>query len=149
MTAPASPPLTPEEIAELRRLHEEATPAPWENDGSEIIQVEKPWGTIIGQETRGAAYMTYEALVFKATDRALVAAVRNALPRLLAAAERAEGLAGALVAVTTCSHRKWERTNDYEFVCGLCMTLARAALAAYRRRSAGDEGPKATKGGEE
>lgn len=57
------------------------------------------------------------------------------------AAERAEEMARALLSVTTCSHRKWERTDDNEFVCGLCITLARAALAAYRGSAGGGTTP--------
>lgn len=61
-------PLTPEEIAELRRLDAEATPGPWVDAGG----VKSYFG--------GAGPGSQ-------ADTALIAATRNALPRLLDAAE--------------------------------------------------------------
>lgn len=86
--------LTPAEIAELRRLHEAATPGPWENgneyDGTRSCRITGPDGLDfkVDYEPQRHFYSQYK----DAAD--LIVAARNALPRLLDENERLRAAVG-------------------------------------------------------
>lgn len=67
--------MTPEQIKNLRDLAERATPGPWRTGPGAH-----------GYAVRGDGYL---AGVMRSDDAELIAAMRNALPELLDAAERA------------------------------------------------------------
>lgn len=146
MTAPASPPLTLAEIAELRRLHKEATPGPFalriakgpvRSGIQDAMEQAGLSGHYIMTESSIGAFGEDVAFVPDAgrdlaafmTAR-LFAAARNALPRLLLAAERAEGLARAAEAYLEL----YEPQNAKRFwdEAGVKRSEVVAALAAYR-----------------
>ena len=92
--------VTREEIAELRRLEAEATPGPWRHEGcGEVVQliehdsVSGSWDYYPGSADIASNATDYhtgsEGGIYKADDAALIAAMRNAIPSLLSAAERA------------------------------------------------------------
>ena len=66
--------MTPEEIAELKRLLEKATPGPWINKDGFLCTEDPSWCDIADCELD--------------EDAALIAAAVNALPRLIAEVER-------------------------------------------------------------
>lgn len=83
-----SDPLTPEEIAELRRLASEATPGPWrailpdEEDASVVLDDDGPGVAEIARMGQaGAEFYDHK-------NASLIVAARNALPRLLNEIER-------------------------------------------------------------
>ena len=109
--------MTPETIAELRRLLDNATARPWEADGS---QVWGPDGVLV------AAVREHSTIVDR-PDATLLAAAVNALPALLdAAAER-----NALAASSSPDLRT-KRPDESDLRCGLgsSITLDQAEDAA-------------------
>jgi len=95
------PDLTPERLAELRRLHEAATPGPW--------KLWNGWGPVAGTEymvvyrigpegdewvgiIADYRYPPSADLYAKREDAELVAAARNALPELLDEIQRLKGV---------------------------------------------------------
>jgi hypothetical protein len=86
-------PLTPEERAELERLHREATPGPWEatdfsEDGGMV------WAA--GERINHERTMNRVAVIERQEDATLIAAARNALPRLLEQIATLEAALGRL-----------------------------------------------------
>lgn len=79
-----SDPLTPEELAELRRLDAEATPGPWRKYGGSFDH------PIIAASSVELPTVDLGTIGSKA-DANYVVATRNALPRLLAEIERLRG----------------------------------------------------------
>lgn len=88
-----SDPMTPAELAELRRLHEAATIAPWERcrlgpkgeiPGIIHSDIDEDWSNVAYFDDGSGDAMTdnHDA------DAAFIVAARNALPRLLAEIER-------------------------------------------------------------
>lgn len=84
-----TPPLTPETLAELRRLHAAATPGPWGVDDGIVV------------DDRGNAHKVDPATIpavgievdhVSGFDASLIVAARNALPALLDAAEERDRL---------------------------------------------------------
>ena len=167
MTAPAAPPLA-DLIAELRRLDKEATPAPWRAEtealtltdagrrlgleGKEPARETTIHTTYIGMAGMPTPVVTVATTPFwdpgrfvyiRPEDAAAMVAARNALPRLLSAAERAEGLATALAAVTEGMDASggdpdgmpecpWCHSDGSYHDADCDLIRARAALAAYR-----------------
>lgn len=114
-----STPLTDAEIAELRRMHEAATPEPWTDAGNKI-----------GCEHGGLAEVEFD----EDADLALAVAARNALPRLLAALERASEL---LVRYRTVCNCNSPRNANFGTACKLCRDAD-----AYLNRAAGAQTKK-------
>lgn len=88
-----SEPMTPAELAELRRLHEAATIAPWERcrlgpkgeiPGIIHSDIDEDWSNVAYFDDGSGDAMTdnHDA------DAAFIVAARNALPRLLDEIER-------------------------------------------------------------
>ena len=81
------------DLARLRELAAAATPGPWLIDGLGVAQDLPPYDVVVGMETRGHAYLSYEALVLAKSDASFIAAaspdVVVALCDRLAAAEAA------------------------------------------------------------
>lgn len=71
------------DIAELRRLDQEATPGPWDVSGLTVYDT----------------CMDSVASTHSAADAALIVATRNALPELLAKAEAHDALVSALESI--------------------------------------------------
>ena len=106
------------DLAELRRLHEEATPGPWESsiagiEGDNYVAGTGPWHRVTFNEC-ASQY-----------DAALIAAMRNALPALLSIAEAAEAFMSE------------EHDCDDDQPC-LYHDALSAALAAVRKEEKGD-----------
>ena len=121
------PDLTPEKLAELRRLLDEATTLPWYLDaGGDRGVYTDPRETIDSRDIANAYYRA---------DEVLIAAAVDALPALLAAAEllaevRDQVTRGALCPM--CSTGMTRRTVG--LVCQLCGTdYARPEYASMRR----------------
>lgn len=149
--------LTPEEIAELRRLHEEATAAPWSWGDQGIIadptgrNVEYVmWPANVPHEEKAVPADLMGACGAR-TERAapanarMLTAARNALGRLLLAAERAEEMARALeeIAAMECSFGgfcddKGHFGQPPDPLCAVCR--ARRARAAWRGSGAAEDG---------
>jgi hypothetical protein len=75
------------DLAELRRLHESATPGPWSSDDQKRLR----------------------AMLLRDADAALIVAMRNALPELL---ERVERLEAAL----RVAREEWDAYSDPYFL---------------------------------
>lgn len=78
----------PIDLDAAQALADAATPGPWESDGdydrAEVCQTVEPFVTIVGTETEGRAYMSYERLVLSAADSAFIAQARTLVPALVA-----------------------------------------------------------------
>ncbi|MBV6758398.1 hypothetical protein [Rhodococcus opacus] len=78
----------PIDLDAAQALADAATPGPWESDGdydrAEVCQTVEPFVTIVGTETEGRAYMSYERLVLSAADSAFIAQARTLVPALIA-----------------------------------------------------------------
>ena len=76
------------DLKAIEALIAAATPGPWESDGdydrAEVCQTAEPFATIVGTETEGRAYMSYERLVLSAADSAFIAQSRTLVPALIA-----------------------------------------------------------------
>lgn len=82
-------PITPEQRAELRRLHEAATPGPWSKRGSGVyFHNSWPYAPVVDDDRIGPE------------NALLIAAARNALPALLDAADERDALRERLAEVT-------------------------------------------------
>lgn len=75
------------DIAAAKALSAAATPGPWESDGdydrAEVCQTMEPFVTIVGTETEGRAYMSYERLVLSAADAKFIAESRTLVDDLI------------------------------------------------------------------
>ena len=119
------------DLAELRRLHEAATPGPWEQsiagiEGDNYVAGTGPWHRVTFNES---------ASMYDAT---LIAAARNALPALLAVVEAALELRAA----TNSSMRNTGRQTHKERGAKIARLLAaeeayRAALAPFKEPANG------------
>jgi len=99
----SAPKLTAEVIAELRKLEQEATSGPWRNEGKGL-QVRKAdasmmnicdirgWGYLTGKGHFALGLDDEEARVVQNANAELIAALRNAAPSLLDAAEERDRL---------------------------------------------------------
>lgn len=134
MTVPASPPLTPEERADLARKQAAASPGTW------VAQRMEDGRWLVRTEDGGLPYSVAEIPQSRPgytsprdrADAVFIAAAHEMLPRLLLAAERAEGLARAL---------EYALSDEGGFACPTeTEDRLRAAVAAYRG-SAGDRSP--------
>ena len=87
MTAPSKPDALSTLIAELRRLDAEATPGPWTHRRNH-----RPYRIVVfgGRKAYEDGYTTGD---IKAGDAALIAEVRNLLPRLIRLLEAGERMA--------------------------------------------------------
>ena len=88
MTNAARSDAPPIDLDAAQALADAATPGPWESDGdydrAEVCQTAEPFATIVGTETEGRAYMSYERLVLSAADSAFIAQARTLVPALIA-----------------------------------------------------------------
>lgn len=82
----------PIDLDAAQALADAATPGPWDTDGdydrAEVCQTVEPFQTIVGTETTGRAYMSYEQLVLTAADSAFIAQARTLVPELVAELRR-------------------------------------------------------------
>lgn len=92
-----TPLLTDEDLAKLVKLEKAATLGPWVVSRPEQKGEDWPNGVIVAATARGLGiYASGDTAVFPAADRDLIAAVRNALPALLASVAAAQTLRDAL-----------------------------------------------------
>jgi hypothetical protein len=83
--------LTAEDLATLVELEKAATPGPWVASRPEQKGEDWPHGIIVAATARGLGiYASGDTATFPSADRDLIAAVRNALPALLASAAAAQ-----------------------------------------------------------
>jgi hypothetical protein len=90
--------MTPEKIAELRRLLADATPGPWEIDDDGLDR--GIWGR--------SGSVVVATQIEDGQDAALIAAAVSALPELLDAAERAQMLDDAIRHALDTAGCRWE-----------------------------------------
>lgn len=82
--------MTPADLAELRRLDAEGTPAPWRTaDNPTRRALDGVTFVVQGDPAKPRVPDRYIASYVPAADAAFITAARNALPALLDAAERA------------------------------------------------------------
>jgi hypothetical protein len=78
----------PLDLDKAQALADAATPGPWATDGdydrAEVSQTVEPYATIVGTETTGRTYLSYEQLVLTAADSAFIAQARTLVPALIA-----------------------------------------------------------------
>ncbi len=115
-----TPPL---DLAALRALLANATPLPWQDDGSTVAQDSNPWADVIPTEVECSMFC-YGGSVKRARkeDISLIIAAVNALPALLNRLERAERDAKRFAFVAT------EVLSDT--IIGLVDTSEEASIAA-------------------
>jgi hypothetical protein len=106
----------PFDLDAAQALADAATPGPWATDGdydrAEVSQTVEPFATIVGTETTGPTYLSYEQLVLTAADSAFIAQARTLVPALIAEVQELRELQS-------------QRTNLVEETSGLVKTAAR------------------------
>lgn len=83
--------LTPEQLAELRRLHQAATRAPWHRSGDDVATAPVKFDSGVLCADFPIANFEFSA------DLDLVVGLRNVLPQVLDAAEVGIGVRGKVI----------------------------------------------------